>query len=150
MTLKAGDRAPAFESTDQDGKKVKLSDFRGKKLILYFYPKDDTSGCTKEACNFRDNYAGLRKKGYQVVGVSADSEQSHQKFTNKFDLPFTLLADIGKKILSDYGVWGEKSMYGRKYMGIFRTTFVIDEKGIIERVITKVDTANSTEQILSQ
>jgi len=147
-TLKPGDKAPDFTAENQDGKTVKLSDFKGKKVVLYFYPKDDTSGCTAEACNLRDNYSDLRAKGYEVVGVSIDPVKSHDKFVKKYDLPFTLLADTEKKIVEDYGVWAEKSMYGRKYMGTVRTTFLIDEKGKIEKIIDKVDTKNHTEQII--
>jgi len=146
--IKEGDKAPSFKAKDQTGKTVSLSDFKGKKLVLYFYPKDDTPGCTKEACNFRDNYSMLKKKGFEVVGVSVDNEKSHQKFIDKYALPFTLLADSDKKIVNDYGVWGEKSFMGRKYMGIHRTTFIISEDGRIEKIITKVDTANSAKQVL--
>jgi thioredoxin-dependent peroxiredoxin len=145
--LKEGDKAPAFSGTDQNGKPVSLSDYKGKKIVLYFYPKDDTSGCTAESCNLRDNYADLRRKGYEVVGVSVDSEKSHQKFINKYNLPFMLIADTDKKMVEDYGVWVEKSMYGKKYMGIARTTFIIDENGMIEKIIDKVDTQNHAAQI---
>ena len=146
--LKEGDKAPLFKAKDQSGKLVSLSDFKGRKVVLYFYPKDDTPGCTKEACNFRDNYSMLKKKGFEVLGVSVDNEKSHQKFINKYDLPFTLLADDDKKIVNDYGVWGEKSFMGRKYMGTLRTTFIISEQGKIEKIITKVDTENSSQQVL--
>jgi peroxiredoxin Q/BCP len=147
-TLTTGMQAPIFEANDQHGKTVKLADFSGKKLVLYFYPKDDTPGCTKEACNLRDNYQALLAKGYQVVGVSTDDVKSHKKFAEKFDLPFPLLADVDQKIVNDYGVWGEKSMYGKKYMGTSRWTFVIDEQGKIADIITKVNTENHAEQIL--
>jgi len=147
-TLQAGDKAPEFSGIDQNGNKISLSDFKGKKVILYFYPKDNTPGCTKEACNLRDNYKDLLSEGFVVLGVSADSEQSHQKFIEKFDLPFPLIADTDKAIIEAYGVWGEKNMYGRKYMSIFRTTFIINESGSIEKVFKKVDTSNHTEQIL--
>ena len=150
MGLQTGDTAPQFSSKDQDGKEVNLSDFKGKKVILYFYPKDDTPGCTAQACNLRDNYDALLDKGYQVLGVSVDDEKSHVKFIKKFDLPFPLLADTDHSIVEAYGVWVEKSMYGRTYMGTARTTFVIDENGIIEEVIEKVDTKNHTDQILSK
>ena len=150
MGLQVGDVAPVFSSKDQDGKEVSLSDFSGKKVILYFYPKDDTPGCTAQACNLRDNYDALLNKGYQVLGVSVDDEKSHVKFIKKFDLPFPLLADTDHSIVEAYGVWVEKSMYGRTYMGTARTTFVIDENGIIEEVIEKVDTKNHTDQILSK
>jgi peroxiredoxin Q/BCP len=127
----------------------KLSDYAGRRLVIYFYPKDNTPGCTAQACNLRDNYYELRQKGYEVIGVSVDSEKSHQKFIHKFELPFTLLADTEKKMVTDYGVWQEKSMYGRKYMGVMRYTFIIDEKGIIQDIITKVDTKDHARQIAS-
>lgn len=146
--LKPGDKAPAFSGIDQNGNKVSLNDFNGKDLVLYFYPKDDTPGCTAEACNFRDNYAALKAKGYEVVGVSVDSDESHRKFREKYELPFTLLADEDKKIVEDYGVWGEKNMYGRKYMGTNRVTFVIDGNGVIRHVIQKVDTKDASRQVL--
>jgi len=145
--LKEGMKAPLFEGIDQNGKLVKLTDKSGKKVILYFYPKDNTPGCTAEACNLRDNYNSLLKKGFSVIGVSADSEKSHKGFAEKYSLPFPLIADTSKKILNDYGVWGEKKLYGKTYMGVLRTTFVIDEKGIIEKIIEKVNTADHTEQI---
>ncbi|NGM60646.1 thioredoxin-dependent thiol peroxidase [Sphingobacterium sp. SGG-5] len=145
--LKKGDKAPEIIAKNQHGETVKLSDFRGKKVILYFYPKDNTPGCTTEACNFRDNYQSLLHDGFEVIGVSIDSEQSHQKFIAKFELPFTLLADEDKKIVSDYGVWVEKNMYGIKYMGTARTTFVIDEDGIIQHIIKKVNNKNASQQI---
>ena len=145
--LKVGDKAPQFKGKNQHGEEVKLSDFKGKKIILYFYPKDNTPGCTTEACNFRDNYQSLLKDGYEVIGVSIDSEQSHQKFISKFELPFTLLSDEDKKIVEDYGVWVEKNMYGKKYMGTARTTFIIDENGIIHHIIKKVDNKNASQQI---
>lgn len=148
MKLKAGDKAPAFSTTNQDGKKIKLSDYAGKKVVLYFYPKDMTPGCTAESCNLRDNYKLLQKKGYEVLGVSTDDEKSHQKFIAKENLPFDLLADVDKTIHEKYGTWVEKNMYGRKYMGTARVTFIIDEKGVIEEVIEKVDTKNHTDQIL--
>jgi len=147
-TLKAGDKAPDFTSKDQNGNTVSLGQFAGKKVVLYFYPKDDTPGCTAEACDFRDNYQGLVSKGIEVLGVSVDDEKSHQKFINKHSLPFTLLADTDKQIVEAYGVWGEKNMYGKKYMGTNRTTFIIDENGNIEHVIAKVDTKSPTAQVL--
>lgn len=146
--LKEGQKAPGFNVKDQHGNNVSLDQFAGKKVVLYFYPKDDTPGCTAEACDFRDNYQGLTAKGYVVLGVSVDDEKSHKKFADKHNLPFTLLADTDKKIVEAYGVWGEKNMYGKKYMGTNRTTFVIDENGIIAHIITKVDTKNSTAQVL--
>lgn len=147
-SLKEGDKAPFFKGLNQDGKEISLDDFKGKKLILYFYPKDNTSGCTAEACSLNENYDTLTGKGFEIVGVSPDSANSHQKFIAKYNLSFHLIADTEKKILEDYGVWAEKSMYGRKYMGVLRTTFIIDENGIIEKVITKVDTKNAAAQIL--
>jgi len=147
MTLKPGDKAPAFTVNDQDGNSVSLSDFKGKKVALYFYPKDDTTGCTAQACNLRDNYASLKKKGVVILGVSIDSEKSHKKFENKYTLPFPLLADTEKDIVNKYGVWGEKMMYGRKYMGTFRVTFLINEQGKIDHIIEKVDTKDHAAQI---
>ena len=146
--LRIGDKAPDFTVTDQDGKPVNLSDLRGTKVVLYFYPRDMTPGCTAEACNLRDNYRSMVKKGYEILGVSTDSEKSHKKFIEKEKLPFRLLADTDKTIHHAYGTWVEKSMYGRKYMGTARITFVIDEKGIIEDIIDKVDTKNHVDQIL--
>lgn len=146
--LKPGDKAPAIKGKDQHGKPVSLNDFKGRKLILYFYPKDDTPGCTAEACNLRDNYDALLAAGYAILGVSPDSEKSHTKFISKFELPFSLLADEDKETCEAYGVWVEKSMYGRKYMGVNRVTFIVDEQGKIERIIDKVDTKNHTAQIL--
>ncbi len=148
MSLQKGDRAPAFEAVDQSGNLIRLSDFAGKKVVLYFYPKDDTPGCTAQACNLRDNYEALLSSGFVVLGVSVDDEKSHQKFARKYELPFPLLADTDHKIVEAYGVWVEKNMYGRQYMGTARTTFVIDESGIITEVIQKVDTKEHTSQIL--
>lgn len=146
-TLKKGDIAPVFKGTNQNGEEISSTSFSGKKVILYFYPKDSTPGCTAEACNLNDNYQMWLSKGYEVVGVSPDSVSSHKKFAEKYDLSFNLIADTEMQILNAYGVWGEKSMYGRKYMGVFRTTFVIDEKGVIVEIFEKVDTKNHTEQI---
>ncbi|RZJ79052.1 MAG: thioredoxin-dependent thiol peroxidase [Flavobacterium sp.] len=143
-----GEKAPAFTSKDQNGNPVSLDQFKGQKVVLFFYPKDSTPGCTAEACDFRDNYQGLKKDGIEVLGVSVDDEKSHQKFIAKHELPFTLLADTDKSIVEAYGVWGEKSMYGKKYMGTNRTTFIIDEEGTIVHVITKVDTKAPTAQVL--
>ena len=145
--LKEGDKAPDFTSTDQNGNAVSLSDFAGKRVVLYFYPKDDTPGCTKEACSFRDADEIYRSKGITVLGVSTDSEKAHQKFISKYQLPFDLLADVDKKIVEDYGVWGEKSMYGKKYMGTFRKTFLIDD-GKIVKVFEKVDVAKHADEVL--
>lgn len=147
--LDPGTAAPVLSGNDQDGNPVSLSDFAGSKLVLFFYPKDNTPGCTKEACNLRDNYQELLDKGFKILGVSTDDEKSHVKFITKFDLPFPLLADTEKATVEAYGVWGEKNMYGRKYMGTFRTTYVIDEAGKIEHVIKKVKTTDHTAQILA-
>ena len=146
--LSKGDLAPQFTSKNQNGEDVSLNDFKGKKVVLYFYPKDNTPGCNAEACNFRDNYQFLIGKGFEVVGVSTDDEKSHKKFEAKFDLPFTLIADTEKDLVEKYGVWVEKNMYGKKYMGTARKTFIIDEEGKIEAVIDKVDTKNSSQQVL--
>ena len=146
--LNEGDKAPAFTSKDQNGKPVALSDFKGKKVVLYFYPEDDTPTCTIEACNLRDNYSLLKKEGMVVLGVSPDDEKKHKKFEQKFDLPFTLIADSDKKIIDKYGVWGEKNLYGRKYMGLHRTTFLIDEKGIIKKIFRKPRSKMHSEEIL--
>ncbi len=146
-TLKIGDEAPEFTGLDQNGTKVSLADYRGKKLVLYFYPKDNTPGCTTEACNFRDNYQSLKKDGFEIIGVSVDGEASHQKFISKHELPFQLLVDEDKSLVEAYGVWVEKNMYGKKYMGTARTTFVIDADGIIQHIIKKVDNKNASQQI---
>lgn len=150
MALKVGDKAPEVLGINQDGKEIKLSDFKDKKLVLYFYPKDNSSGCTAEACSFRDEYSEFRKAGYKVIGVSADSATSHQKFISKQDLPFDLIADTDKTLAEQFGTWGEKSMYGRKYMGMFRTTFLIDENGIITRIFSpkEIKTKEHAKQIL--
>lgn len=147
-TLKTGDKAPDFEALDQDGNSIKLSDYKGKKLVLFFYPKASTPGCTMEACNLRDNYHTFLAKGYNVLGVSADSAKRQQNFIAKNELPFPLLADEDKTVINAYGLWGLKKFMGREYDGIHRATFVIDENGIIEEVITKVKTKAHTEQIL--
>lgn len=149
MKLKKGDKAPDFEGRDQDGNIIRLADLKGKKVVLYFYPKDDTPGCTAQACNLRDNYEALQAKGYEIIGISSDDEKSHQKFREKYQLPFPLIADTDKSIHEKYDVWKEKSMYGRKYMGTVRTTFVIDEEGKIEEVIEKVKTGDHTSQIMA-
>lgn len=148
ITLKEGDKAPNFTGIDQNGKAISLKDYKGKKLILYFYPKDDTEGCTKQACNLRDNYTMLIKKDFNIIGISADGIKSHKKFETKYKLPFSLIADEDKKIIERYGVWSEKKFIGRTYMGIIRTSFLIDEKGIIKKIIDKPNTAHHTQQIL--
>lgn len=147
--LKEGSKAPAFKAVDQNGQTISLSDFKGKKVILYFYPKDDTPGCTAQACNLRDNYKALLKKGYQVIGVSTDDVKSHKKFETKYELPFPLVSDADKAIVNKYQLWGEKKFMGRTYMGTTRTTFLIDENGKIVKIINKPDTANHTEEVLA-
>ena len=149
ITLKEGDKAPAFSATDQNGKKVALSEFKGKKVVLYFYPEDDTPTCTVQACNLRDNYALLKKQGYVVIGVSPNDEKSHKKFETKFNLPFTLLADPKHTIINKYGVWGEKQMFGNKYMGVHRTTFVINEKGLISKIFLRPKNKQHAEEIVN-
>jgi thioredoxin-dependent peroxiredoxin len=148
--LKEGAKAPAFTATDQDGKKVSLADYKGRKLVLYFYPEDDTPTCTIQACNLRDNYALLKKEGFMVVGVSPDEPKKHKKFEEKYSLPFTLLADPEHKVIDKYGVWGEKQLYGRTYMGLHRTTFVIDEKGIIRKIFIRPKNKAHAEEIVAQ
>ncbi len=147
--LKPGSKAPAFKGIDQNGNIISLNDYKGKKIVLYFYPKDDTPGCTAQACNLRDNYTVLLQKGFAVIGVSVDSVKSHKKFENKYKLPFPLISDEDKKIVEKYGVWGEKKFMGRTFTGIIRTTFLIEENGKIKRIISKPDTQNHTEEILS-
>ncbi len=149
VTLKAGDKAPDFEGINHDGKKIGLSNFQGQKLILYFYPKDNTPGCTAESCNLNDNYDAWIQRGYEVIGVSPDSVESHKKFRDKYGLRFNLISDPEKEILRKYGAWGEKIMYGRKYQGVLRTTFLIDEKGIIRDIFRKVKTKDHTNQIIN-
>ena len=148
--MNIGDKAPERLGMNENGEEILLSNYRGKKVVLYFYPKDSTSGCTAQACNLRDNYTELRQAGYEVIGVSVDDAKSHQKFIAKNELPFTLIADTDKKLVEQFGVWGEKSMYGRKYMDTFRTTFIINEEGIIERIILpkQVKTKEHSKQIL--
>ena len=148
MKLNIGDKAPDFKGIDENGNSIELSDFKGKKLILYFYPKDNTPGCTSEACDLRDNYKMWIEKGYDVIGVSPDSEASHQKFIGKYDLPFRLISDPDKVIIKQFGAWGLKKLYGREYEGLLRTTFVIDEDGIINNIFVKVKTKDHTNQIL--
>ena len=147
--LKKGDAAPQFKGHNQNGEEISLADYKGKKVILYFYPKDNTPGCTAESCNLNDNYQMWLDKGYEVIGISPDSVASHKKFADKFNFGFNLIADTGKEILEAYGVWGEKKMYGRSYMGVLRTTFIIDEAGIIIDVIEKVNTKDHTNQLIS-
>jgi peroxiredoxin Q/BCP len=148
--MNIGDKVPEVLGINENGEEIRMSQYKGKKLVLYFYPKDNTSGCTAEACSLRDNYTELRKQGYEVIGVSVDSSTSHRKFIDKYELPFPLIADTEKKLVESMGVWGEKSMYGRKYMGTFRTTFLINEEGIIEKVYSpkEIKTKTHGEQIL--
>jgi len=146
--LKEGDQAPAFEGLNEHEEKMSLSDFQGKKLILFFYPKDDTPGCTAAACNLRDNSDALREKGFEMLGVSPDPAKKHQKFIKKYEFPFHLLADTDHQIMDQFGVWGQKKFMGRTYDGVHRTTFIIDENGVIEKIFTKVKTKNHTNQIL--
>jgi peroxiredoxin Q/BCP len=148
IQLKEGDKAPAFTGKDADGKKVSLADFKGRPLVLYFYPEDDTPTCTIQACNLRDNYALLRAAGLSVVGVSPDESKSHKKFETKFSLPFTLVADPEHKIIDKYGVWGEKNLYGRKYMGLHRTTFLIDGGGVIRRIFLRPKNKAHAEELV--
>ena len=147
-SLQAGEKAPTFSGIDQDGNKISLADFKGQKVVLFFYPEDDTPTCTIQACNLRDNYSLLKKNGFKVIGISPDDEKSHQKFKEKFSLPFTLIADAQHKIIDKYGVWGEKNLYGRKYMGLHRTTFVIDEKGTIAKIFLRPKNKAHAEEIL--
>ena len=148
--VKVGDKAPEILGLDENGNEIRLDSYKGRKVVLYFYPKDNTSGCTAEACSLRDGYSELRKAGYEIIGVSVDDAKSHQKFIEKNQLPFPLIADTDKKLVEQFGVWGEKSMYGRKYMGTFRTTFIINEEGIIERIFTpkEIKTKEHAQQIL--
>lgn len=150
MALGVGDKIPEILGVDQDGKEIKAGDYAGKKLVLYFYPKDSTPGCTAEACNFRDNFYELRKEGYEILGVSVDDEKSHQKFIEKQELPFPLIADKDKKLVEQFGVWAEKTLAGRKYMGTLRTTFLIDESGVIQKIVgpKEIKTKEHAEQIL--
>ena len=143
-----GDKAPEFSGVDELGQKISLKDFKGKQVVLYFYPKDNTSGCTTEACDFRDSYTRLKKQGVVLLGVSPDTEKSHQNFKKKFELPFPLISDTEKVVANAYGVWQEKSMYGRKYMGIIRSTFIIDEKGKIKAIFSKVKVSGHVDEVL--
>jgi len=148
MAIKVGDKAPSFKLKNQDGKTISLSDLKGKPIVLYFYPKDDTSGCTKEACNFRDEFPKFGKMKAEIIGVSADSVESHKKFAQKYKLPFNLLSDEKKEVIEKYGVWQEKSMYGKKYMGIVRTTFIIDASGKIGKIFPKVKVDNHNKEVM--
>lgn len=149
ITLREGDKAPAFKGKDQNGNTVSLADYKGKKVVLYFYPEDDTPTCTVQACNLRDHYGLLKKEGFEVLGVSPDEEKKHKKFEAKYNLPFTLLADPEHKIIDKYGVWDEKQLYGRKYMGILRTTFVLDEQGIIRKIFLRPKNKQHAEEIIA-
>jgi len=149
MALQEGKKAPSFTAKDQDGNSIKLSDFKGKKLALYFYPKDDTSTCTVQACNIRDGFKMLAKKGIEVIGVSPDDEKSHTKFITKHKLPFRIIADTDKKLVEKFGVWGEKQLYGNKYMGVFRTTFLINENGVLVKIISKPKVKEHAKEIAS-
>jgi len=146
--LQVGDKAPAFTGIDQNENKISISEFKGKKLVLFFYPEDDTPTCTIQACNLRDNYALLTKNGFKVIGISPDDVRSHQKFTDKFNLPFTLIADPEHKIINKYGVWGLKKLYGREYMGLHRTTFVLDEKGVISKIFLRPKNKAHAQEII--
>jgi peroxiredoxin Q/BCP len=148
--LKEGDLAPAIEARDEKGELITLEEYRGKKLVLFFYPKDNTPGCTAEACDLRDNYARFMEEGFEIIGVSADSEKSHRNFKSKYELPFRLISDVDKKVLQDYGAWGEKKMYGKSYMGILRTTFIINEEGYVEKILRKVKTKEHSKQIFTE
>ena len=148
--LKEGDLAPAIEAVDQSGDMITLKEYRGKKIVLYFYPKDNTPGCTAESCDLRDNYSQFLEKGFEVIGVSADTEKSHQNFISKYKLPFRLISDVDKKVLQDYYAWGEKKSYGKTYMGVLRKTYIIDEKGYVEKIIEKVKTKEHSKQIFSE
>ena len=149
VTLKEGDKAPAFSGNDQNGKKISLSDYKGKKLLLYFYPQADTPTCTIESCNLRDNFGLLKKNGFEVLGVSPDKEKTQKKFEQKFKLPFPLIADTTHSVLEKYGVWDQKKLFGREYMGVLRTTFIIDEKGVIQKIFTKPKNKAHAEEILA-
>jgi peroxiredoxin Q/BCP len=148
--VEAGQKAPSFKGKNQSGESVSLKDYPGKKLAIFFYPEDDTPTCTEQACNLRDNYALLKKEGIEVVGISPDDVKSHEQFIGKFELPYTLVADPQKKIIEAYGVWGEKNMYGRKYMGLIRTTFLVDEKGVIKHIFKKPRVRQHAEEIIAK
>ncbi len=148
MILQEGDKAPAFTAADQNGNKISLADFKGRKVVLFFYPEDDTPTCTIQACNLRDNYALLRKEGFEVLGISPDEEKKHKKFEAKYSLPFTLLADPSHAVIDKYGVWGMKKLYGREYMGLHRTTFLVDEKGIIRKIFQRPKNKQHAQEIV--
>lgn len=148
--LNEGDLAPAIEAVDQNGEKITLEEYRGKKIVLYFYPKDNTPGCTAESCDLRDNYSQFMEAGFEIIGVSADSEKSHRKFISKYELPFRLISDVDKKVLQDYDAWGEKKLYGKSYMGILRKTYIINEDGYVEKIIEKVNTKEHSKQIFTE
>ncbi len=148
--LKEGDRVPVIDALDQNGEKITLEEYRGKKVVLYFYPKDNTPGCTAESCDLRDNYSRFLEEGFEIIGVSADSQKSHLKFISKHELPFRLISDVDKKVLQDFGSWGEKKLYGKSYMGIIRKTFIINEDGYVEKIIEKVKTKEHSKQIFDE
>jgi thioredoxin-dependent peroxiredoxin len=148
--LKEGDLAPAIRASDENGELITLEAYKGKKLVLYFYPRDNTPGCTAEACDLRDNYSQFIEKGFEIIGVSADSEKSHRNFKDKYHLPFRLISDVDKKVLQDYGAWGEKKLYGKVYMGVLRRTFIINEVGYVEKIIEKVKTKEHSKQIFAE
>ena len=148
--LKEGDLAPAINATDENGELITLEDYRGKKVVLYFYPRDNTPGCTAEACDLRDNYSQFIEQGFEIIGVSADSEKSHRKFKSKYELPFRLISDVDRKVLQDYGAWGEKKLYGKSFLGLIRLTFIINEDGYVEKIIKKVKTKEHSKQIFAE
>lgn len=148
--LKEGDLAPAINAVDENGELITLEKYRGKRVVLFFYPKDNTPGCTAEACDLRDNYSQFIKQGFEIIGISADSEKSHLNFKSKFGLPFPLISDVDKKVLNDYGAWGEKTLYGKSYMGVLRKTFIVNEDGYVEKIIEKVKTNEHSKQIFAE
>ncbi len=148
--LKVGELAPSIVAVDQNGEKITLEEYRGKKVVLYFYPKDNTPGCTAESCDLRDNYSQFLKQGFEIIGVSADSEKSHLKFISKYELPFRLISDVDKKVLLDYEAWGEKRLMGKTYMGILRKTYIVNEDGVVEKIIDKVKTKEHSKQIFEE
>ena len=148
--LKEGDLAPAIKALDENGEEITLEEYRGKKVVLYFYPKDNTPGCTAEACDLRDNYSQFIEQGFEIIGVSADSEKSHSKFKSKYRLPFRLISDVDRKVLQDYGAWGKKKLYGKSFLGVIRKTFIINEDGFVEKIIEKVKTKEHSKQIFTE